>query len=177
VRTRDFFFDYLKLKKREKELHLVVFSLVDHFRSTPQLDSFYGGRQDLTAALGFERDGQTIILFRRKLNSSDEADHIIGSDPMQIIWARGQEHGKYVHRPASGLEKESASIADFYKPDELKYHGQGDQRGVTVINFIGNSPQGNDHIFLNAQQIRTLKQISAFTRTNTNKKKTFTKRF
>lgn len=176
MRTRDFFFDYLKLKKREKELHLVVFSLVDNFRSTPQLDSFYGGRQDLTAALGFERDGQTIILFRRKLNSSDEADHIIGSDPMQIIWARGQEHGKYVHRPASGLEKESASIADFYKPDELKYHGQGDQRGVTVINFIGNSPQGNDHIFLIAQQIRTLKQISAFTWTNDNKKN-FTKRF
>lgn len=101
------------------------------------MDSFYGGRQDLTAALGFERDGQTVILFRRKLNSSDEADHIIGSAPMQIIWARGQEHGKYVHKPASGLEKESASIADFYKPDELKYHGQGDQRGVTVITFIG----------------------------------------
>jgi hypothetical protein len=63
------------------------------------LDSFYGGRQDLAAALGFERDGQTIIFFRCKLNSSDEVDHIIGSEPMQVIWARGQEHGKYVHRP------------------------------------------------------------------------------
>ena len=39
-------------------------------RSTPQLDGFYGGRQDLTAALGYERDGQTVILFRRKLNGS-----------------------------------------------------------------------------------------------------------
>ncbi len=113
-------------------------------RSTPQLDSFYGGRQDLTAALGFERDGQTVILFRRKLNSSDEADHIIGADPMQVIWARGQEHGKYVHSPPSGLEKESASIADFYKADELKYHGKGDQRGVTVITFIGRLPR-NSH--------------------------------
>ena len=101
------------------------------------MDSFYGGRQDLTAALGFERDGQTVILFRRKLNSSDEADHIIGGDPMQVIWARGQERGKYLHSPPSGLEKESASVADFYKPDELKYHGKGDQRGVTVITFLG----------------------------------------
>lgn len=110
-----------------------------HARSTPQLDSFYGGRQDLTAALGFERDGQTIILFRRKLNSSDEADHTIGSDPMQVIWARGQEPGKYVHSPPSGLENETASIPDFYQPDELKYHGKGDQRGVTVITFIGSA--------------------------------------
>lgn len=39
-------------------------------RSTPQLDNFYGGRQDLTAALGYERDGQTVILFRRRLNGS-----------------------------------------------------------------------------------------------------------
>lgn len=32
------------------------------------MDGFYGGRQDLTAALGYELDGQTVILFRRKLN-------------------------------------------------------------------------------------------------------------
>ncbi|EFX75224.1 hypothetical protein DAPPUDRAFT_323447 [Daphnia pulex] len=72
-------------------------------RDRTQIDvavgQFYGGRQDLAATLGFERDGQTIILFRHKLNSSDEADHIIGSEPMQVIWVRGQEHGKYVHRP------------------------------------------------------------------------------
>jgi len=42
----------------------------DGHRSTPQIDSFYGGRQDLTAALGFESNGQTVILFRRKLNGA-----------------------------------------------------------------------------------------------------------
>lgn len=68
---------------------------------------------------------------------SDEADHVIGTEPMQVIWAKGQEHGKYVHSPPSGLEKESASVTDFYKADELKYHGKGDQRGVTVITFVG----------------------------------------
>jgi len=68
---------------------------------------------------------------------SDETDHIIGTEPMHVIWARGQEAGKYVHQPASGLEKDPVTISDFYRPDELKYHGRGDQRGVTLITFLG----------------------------------------
>lgn len=55
---------------------------------------------------------------------------------MHVIWARGQEPGKYVHDPPSGLEKEAASVQDFYQPDELKYHGKKMQRGVTQINFF-----------------------------------------
>lgn len=38
-------------------------------RSTPRFDSFYGGQDSLTAAVGEERDGMTTILFRRKLKS------------------------------------------------------------------------------------------------------------
>lgn len=34
------------------------------------------------------------------------------------------------------MEKDEASIKDFYKPDELKYHGQKSQRGATQINFF-----------------------------------------
>ena len=30
-------------------------------------DSFYGGKEDLTLALGYEEDGITTIVFRRKL--------------------------------------------------------------------------------------------------------------
>lgn len=56
---------------------------------------------------------------------------------MHVIWAKGQEAGKYVHLPKSGLEKESASVKEFYKADELKYHGHGSQRGVASINFFG----------------------------------------
>ena len=40
-------------------------------RATPMLDEVYGGVQSLTAANGFERDGITTIMFRRKLNSSN----------------------------------------------------------------------------------------------------------
>ena len=33
-------------------------------------DSFYGGKEDLTSALGYEEDGVTTIIFRKKLEGS-----------------------------------------------------------------------------------------------------------
>lgn len=105
-------------------------------RSTPRQDSFWGGTNDLTATGGFEENGVTTIIFRRKLESKDITDHSIVNDLMHVIWARGQEPGKYIHSPPSGLEKESASMQNFYQPDELKYHGHKTQRGVVQINFF-----------------------------------------
>lgn len=49
-----------------------------------------------------------------------------------------QEFGHYVHNPPSGIEKEAVSMKDFYKADELKYHGHGSQRGALTLNFFGN---------------------------------------
>lgn len=104
-------------------------------RSTPRLDSFWGGKEDLTSATGWEEDGSTVLIFRRKLQAKDEADHEIAGE-MHVIWARGQENGDYVHKPHSGLEKESPSKPEFYAADEIKYHGHGAQRGVTRIDFL-----------------------------------------
>ena len=42
----------------------------------------------------------------------------------------------YHHSPPSGLESGKASITDFYRPDEVKYHGKGN-RGVVSMNFFG----------------------------------------
>lgn len=106
-------------------------------RSTPRTDEFYGGHFDLTGATGFEKDGVTTIIFRRKLIAKEPTDHSIVDDLMNVIWARGQEAGKYVHSPPSGVEKEMASMKDFYKADELKYHGHKMQRGTAQINFLG----------------------------------------
>ena len=107
-------------------------------RSTPRLDTFWGGQDSLTAAMGFERDGVTTILFRKKLTSTEGfTDHDIIDGDMQVIWAKGQEPGKYIHYPPSGIEEGTASVKDFYKPDELKYHGHKSQRGVATINFLG----------------------------------------
>uniref|UniRef100_A0A1B0CTC1 Putative drebrin n=1 Tax=Lutzomyia longipalpis TaxID=7200 RepID=A0A1B0CTC1_LUTLO len=105
-------------------------------RSTPRTDDFWGGKFDLTAATGLERDGVTTIAFRRKLEAHEPSDHAIVDDFMSVIWARGQEPGRYVHSPLSGLETEMASVPEFYKQDELKYHGGKMQRGLASINFL-----------------------------------------
>lgn len=56
---------------------------------------------------------------------------------MHVIWARGQDQNGYVHIPQSGLEA-VATVSDknFYKKDELKYHGHSAHRGVARINFF-----------------------------------------
>ena len=38
-------------------------------RSTPQPDKFYGGQEDLSAAVGYEENGITTIAFRKPLKS------------------------------------------------------------------------------------------------------------
>lgn len=105
-------------------------------RSTPRDDGFWGGLDSLTAASGFEKDGVTTVVFRRKLQTNDETDHAIKGEEMHVIWAKGQEQGSYVHHPLSGLEREKPSIPNFYRDDEFKYHGHRSQRGVTTINFF-----------------------------------------
>ncbi|XP_066143136.1 uncharacterized protein [Euwallacea fornicatus] len=105
-------------------------------RSTPHMDIYWGGKNDLTAALGFEKDGITTILFRKKLDAKESSDHAIEEGLMHVIFAQGQENGKYVHVPKSGVETSKVSIKDFYKPDELKYHGHASQRGVLTLNFF-----------------------------------------
>ncbi|KPJ20098.1 Cell surface glycoprotein 1 [Papilio machaon] len=89
-------------------------------RSTPRVDTFWGGHDDVTAASGFEENGVTTIMFRRKIKAKEPTDHSIVDDEMHVIWAHGQENSQ---------------LGDFYRPDELKYHGHG-QRGVTNINFF-----------------------------------------
>ncbi|CAG0884808.1 unnamed protein product [Darwinula stevensoni] len=105
-------------------------------RSTPHFDSYFGGKDDLTAAYGYEQDGVTTIYFRKKLKSEEPTDHSIENNPMTVIWARGQDPQSYIHKPKSGLEVGSASVRDFYRPDELKYHGHGSQRGGLSLNFF-----------------------------------------
>nr|XP_012552133.2 uncharacterized protein LOC101739898 isoform X3 [Bombyx mori] len=105
-------------------------------RSTPRVDTLWGGHDDITAASGYEENGVTTILFRKKIKAKEPTDHSIVDDIMHVIWARGQEPGKYVHSPGSGIEQGTAVTQDFYRPDELKYHGHGDQRSFLGMNFF-----------------------------------------
>lgn len=106
-------------------------------RSTPKRDEVYGGKDDLTLATGFEKDGVTTIIFRKKLIANEPTDHSLTDALTHVIWAKGQEPANYIHIPASGMEAEMAAMRDFYHQDELKYHGHQMQRGVALINFFG----------------------------------------
>lgn len=56
-------------------------------RSTPHPDSFWGGKDGLTAAMGYERNGVTTILFRRKLVGDEHfSDHEIIDGAMQVCF-------------------------------------------------------------------------------------------
>jgi hypothetical protein len=103
-------------------------------RHTPQMDSSWGGKDDLIGATGWEVSGITTIIFRRKARTNDGPDHTI-KDEMQLIWSRGQQPGEYVANPYHQLEKGQTQTSPFYVEDELKYHGLGTQRGVLFINF------------------------------------------
>lgn len=103
-------------------------------RHTPLVDTEWGGRDDLTAAAGWEKDGITTLIFRRRLMSSDGPDHSINGE-MLVIWARGQTPGEYVSDSNHRLERENPVVSDFYTLDEYKYHGLGPQRGLLYIDF------------------------------------------
>lgn len=115
-----------------------IFDYYTRDRSTPKVDSFYGGKDDLTAGLVVENDGITTVVFRKKLIANELSDHTILNATMDVIWAKGQEPGKYVHNPASGLETGKARDSNFYREDEIKYHGHKDQRGKLALNFFEN---------------------------------------
>ena len=72
------------------------------------------------------------------MKSDGFTDHEILNEEMHVIWAVGQEPGDYSHIPKSGLEHSpdgTPSVLDFYKPDELKYHGKKN-RGIVSMNFF-----------------------------------------
>ena len=94
----------------------------------------YGGKDDLTAAMAYEEDGVTTVAFRKSLSADEPSDHAIDG-LSQVIWAHGQPQGAYQHSPRSGLERGDASVKDFYRDDELKYHGKASYRGKFLLDF------------------------------------------
>ena len=104
-------------------------------RSTPLPDELYGGENDLQAALAYQDTEGTVMVFRKPLTATHPSDHSIEEGLMHIIWATGQREGQYSHAPRSGLENGNPSIPDFYKEDEIKYHGKKN-RGDRQLDLI-----------------------------------------
>jgi hypothetical protein len=105
-------------------------------RHTPQLDDKWGGKDDITAATGWESNGVTTLIFRRQLRARDTPDHSLDKGEMLLIWARGQEPDEYVRDVGARLEANEPRVSRFYVQDELKYHGLKDQKGVTTLDFL-----------------------------------------
>lgn len=121
-----------------------VYDAYTRDRSTPLADEYYFGQDDLTGACGMEdEDGYTTIGFQRRLATGEPADHDIQDEIMYVIWAFGQDAKDYNHRPLSGLEIGSPLITDFYREDEVKYHGRAN-RGHADINFLENYSQNEN---------------------------------
>ena len=76
-----------------------------------------------------------MMVFRKTLTSNHPSDHDIEGGLMHIIWAVGQKQGKYSLAPRSGIENGKPSIPDFYKEDEIKYHGKVN-RGARQLNLM-----------------------------------------
>lgn len=110
-------------------------------RHTPLLDSKWGGRDDITAATGWESNGVTTLIFRRRLQSRDGPDHSLDKGEMLVVWARGQEPDEYVRDAGHRLERHEHYVSRFYVQDELKYHGLGDQKGHLVLDFLARRAQ------------------------------------
>ena len=106
-------------------------------RHTPQPDAFWGGKDDLLAATGWE-DGSsrtTTLIFRRRVRASDGPDHPLKGD-LLLTYARGQQPGDVVQNPQHQLERGNPIVSDFYTLDEYKYHGLGEiQRGAKYMDF------------------------------------------
>lgn len=47
-------------------------------RSTPLPDTFFEGENSLTAGFGIERDGRTVVMFRRNVREIEPSDHPLG---------------------------------------------------------------------------------------------------
>ena len=85
-------------------------------RSTPRVDSFWGGVDDLDSGVVWEEDGRTVMIFRRKVGGG-VADHPL-EGKTHFIWATGQSDG-------------------FYGEDQFKWHSGN--RGKLTIGKIGST--------------------------------------
>ncbi|VDK52652.1 unnamed protein product [Gongylonema pulchrum] len=67
-----------------------------------------------------------IKLNPRRFRSKEEiepSDHPLGPGKIFVIYAKGQTTGHHSHAVKSALEQGPVKNHDFYKRDQVKYHG------------------------------------------------------
>lgn len=97
------------------------------------------------------------IVVHCQFTATERTDYNITDDYMHIIWAQGQDQGSYVHSPKTGIDVASdVSDKQFYKEDDLKYHGHGDHRGARTFNFFDGNLVGFTKTFSIAKKLTIL---------------------
>ena len=120
-------------------------------RSTPLLDTYFEGEFSLTAAFGVERDGRTIVMFRRNIREIEPSDHPLGPGKISGIYAKGlNNEDEFVYH---GPRNRGSTIFEFVKREEMSYSGP-----LVFLNKVTNSPTSPtipppvrepDHPFMN----------------------------
>ncbi|CAD5219518.1 unnamed protein product [Bursaphelenchus okinawaensis] len=116
-------------------------------RSTPISDNLLDGEQSLTTAYGKQKDGRTIVMFRRGIREIEPSDHPFGPGLIHLIHAKGQDQGSYKHFTPSALEKNKVKVKNFYKNDQWRYHGS-ENRGVHRLELVSNTEISAGRSFL-----------------------------
>ena len=83
----------------------------------------------------FQSGSSILMLLSSYLLDDGYQDYNVTDTVMHVIWAIGQTADLTFHRPFSSLEANESTVTDFYRPDEVKYHGTRN-RGATQINFF-----------------------------------------
>ncbi|EDV20019.1 uncharacterized protein TRIADDRAFT_61435 [Trichoplax adhaerens] len=113
-----------------------IFDYYSRDRGTPRKDSYYGGIDSITSAVGSEVNGVTTLRWRKKLAADGPTDHTIIDAPLDIIYAYGQKV-PFTHEKPSGIINTTRETT-FYGDDELKYHGF-EHRGRRSLNFFSDN--------------------------------------
>ncbi|XP_064625321.1 uncharacterized protein LOC135486457 isoform X2 [Lineus longissimus] len=110
---------------------------------TPQLDTFFGGKEDLTGAVGHERSEHTFMGFRKKLKATEPTDKSFVDEALHVIWARGPQISKMNVQPQDKNFQAMNLYAPYYAngDDDAMYHlNDRLQRGKLQLNFFKASP-------------------------------------
>ncbi|KAE9552454.1 hypothetical protein FO519_004339 [Halicephalobus sp. NKZ332] len=90
-------------------------------RSTPLRDTYFEGEFSLTAAFGVERDGRTVVMFRRNIREIEPSDHPLGPGKIAGIYGKGMRNeDEFIYH---GPRNRGSTIFEFVKKEEMVNNG------------------------------------------------------
>ena len=102
-------------------------------RSTPLRDTYFEGEFSLTAAFGVERDGRTIVMFRRNIREIEPSDHPLGPGKISGIYGKAlNNEDEFIYH---GPKNRGSAIFEFVKEEDMSDSGP-----LVFLNKVTNAP-------------------------------------